>query len=346
MTIDRHQGLRVAGLTKTYKGKEGEIVANDGIDLEVSPGEIYGLLGPNGAGKTTLVKQIIGLLKPTRGTIHLDGCDLVADPATARRMCSFLPQGQLPIDSLKLFEAIELVGRIRGGDRATVVQRSEDLVARLELEEWRNTLGMNVSGGVRRLLGFAMAVVWPGRVVILDEPTNDVDPLRRRLLWQQIRRLGSDGVTVLLVTHNVLEAEHSVDRLAVIDRGRILSQGTPSSLKAEDRGHMRLQVRLVPGLAAPELPGFVLKQVRLRSRLHLVVDESRASAAIEWARSLMAAGVAEEYSLGATTLEDVYLRLIGRDDALAGDEGSAGEGWGPNSLIGGDGSADVPGPLA
>ncbi len=335
----------MAGLTKTYPGKEGPVVANDGLDLEIAPGEIYGLLGPNGAGKTTLVKQIIGLLKPTEGTIHLDGCDLVADPALARRVCSYLPQGQLPIDSLKLFEAIELVGRIRGGGRATVLQRSEELVARLELEEWRNTLGMNVSGGVRRLLGFAMAVVWPSRVVILDEPTNDVDPLRRRLLWQQVRRLGSEGVTVLLVTHNVLEAEHSVDRLAVIDRGRILSQGTTSSLKAEDRGHMRLQVRLVPGLPSPELPAFVLKQVRLRSRLHLVIDESRASEAIEWARSLMASGTAEEYALGATTLEDVYLRLIGRDDALAEDDSGGSDGWSTGTSVD-DGGADSPGPAA
>jgi ABC-2 type transport system ATP-binding protein len=163
-------------------------------------------------------------------------------------------------------------------------------------------------------------MVWPARLVILDEPTNDVDPLRRRLLWREIRRLGSEGVTVLLVTHNVLEAEQSVDRLAVIDRGRILAQGTTSSMKSEDRGHLRLQIRLAPGCEAPALPGFVLRRLELRSRLHLVVDEARAAEAVEWARSLMASGIAEEYALGATTVEDVYLRLIGRDDALEGAE--------------------------
>jgi ABC-2 type transport system ATP-binding protein len=266
------------------------------------------------------VKQIIGLLAPTRGTIHLDDRDLVADPAAARQMCAFLPQGQLPIDSLKLAEAIELVGRIRGGDRATVRQRTEELIDTLELGEWRDTMGMKMSGGVRRLVGFAMAVVWPSRLVILDEPTNDVDPLRRRLLWQQVRKLGHDGVSVLLVTHNVLEAEHSVDRLAVIDRGRILDQGTPSSLKAEDRGHLRLQLKLTPEAGEPELPDFVLRQLRLRNRLHLVIDETRAAGAIEWARGLTSQGLSEEYSLTATTLEDVYLRLIGRDDALEDEE--------------------------
>jgi ABC-2 type transport system ATP-binding protein len=307
------EGLRIEGLTKTYKGG---VVANDGLDIAVAPGEIYGLLGPNGAGKTTLVKQVIGLLKPTAGSIRLDDNDLVADPAVARRLCAFLPQGQIPVDSLKLAESIELVGRIRGGDRATVRRRTAELIDQLELGEWRDSLGMKLSGGVRRLLGFAMAAVWPTRLVILDEPTNDVDPLRRRLLWQNVRRLGREGAAVLLVTHNVLEAEHSVDRLAVIDRGRILSQGTPSSLKAEDRDHLRLLVRLMPGAAVTDLPALVRHHVRLRNRLHLVIDETGAVAAIEWARGLMASGVAEEYALGATTMEDVYLRLIGRDDAL------------------------------
>jgi ABC-2 type transport system ATP-binding protein len=316
-------GLDVEGLTKTYRGG---VVANDEVSLRVEPGEVYALLGPNGAGKTTLVKQIIGLLAPDRGAIRLDGHDLVADPATARRLCSLLPQGQLPIDSLRLIEAIELVGRVRGGDRAGVRARTAELVAALELDEWRNTTGMKMSGGVRRLVGFAMAVVWPARVVILDEPTNDVDPLRRRLLWQQVRRLGHQGVAVLLVTHNVLEAEQSVDRLAVIDRGRILAQGTPSGLKADDRRHLRLQIRLVPGRTAPDAPDFVLRRLVLRSRLHLVIDETRAGEALEWSRSLMAAGVAEEYALGATTLEDVYLRLIGRDDALESGEPAALEG--------------------
>jgi ABC-2 type transport system ATP-binding protein len=316
--MGRDPGLHIAGLRKVYRGG---VAANDGLDLTVAPGEIYGLLGPNGAGKTTLVKQIIGLYVPTAGSIHLDSCDLVADPAAARRLCSYLPQGQMPIDSLKLAEAIELAGRIRGGDRASVRRRTAELIDGLELGEWRRTLGMKLSGGVRRLVGFAMAVVWPARLVIFDEPTNDIDPLRRRLLWREIRRLGHDGVAVMLVTHNVLEAEQSVDRLAVIDRGRILAQGTAASMKSEDRGHLRLQVRLSPGVDAPALPGFVLRRLELRSRLHLVVDEARAAEAVDWARSLMASGAAEEYALGATTLEDAYLRLIGRDDAV--DDGDA-----------------------
>ncbi|HYA44326.1 MAG TPA: ABC transporter ATP-binding protein, partial [Acidimicrobiales bacterium] len=226
--------FRVEGLTKRF----GALVANDDITLRVEAGEVYGLLGPNGAGKSTLVKQTIGLLKPTTGRISLGPFDLVAEPDTARQLCSYLPQAPMPIDSFRAGEAIELAGRIRGGRRDDVRKRAASLIEALDIGEWRTTVGQRLSGGVKRLVGFCMAVVWPGRLVILDEPTNDVDPLRRRLLWQQVRTLGSMGCSVLLVTHNVLEAEKSVDRLAVISGGRLVAEGTPSSLKAADRSHM------------------------------------------------------------------------------------------------------------
>ncbi len=316
--IDSAQGaLVVEGLTKRYPGG---VLANDQIDMKLESGEVFGLLGPNGAGKTTLVKQIIGLLRPTAGSITLDAHDIVSQPALARQLVAYLPQGALPIDSLTLGQAVEIVGRIRGGDRRAVRRRADELIDALELGEWRETLGLRLSGGVRRLVGFVMASVWPGSLVILDEPTNDVDPLRRRLLWKQIRRLGRRGVSVLLVTHNVLEAEHAVDRLAIIDEGRIVAQGTPSSLKAGDGRRLRLQFSLTPGVEAPAPPPFVLEHARLRRRHHFIIEESDAAQAIGWAGRLVESGTAEEYALGASTLEDVYIRLIGRDDALeAGD---------------------------
>lgn len=160
-------------------------------------------------------------------------------------------------------------------------------------------------------MGFVMVTVVPGRLVILDEPTNDVDPLRRRLLWEQIRHLGEMGAAVILVTHNVLEAEKSVDRLAVISGGEVLAEGTPSSLKLADRERLRLQLMLVPGTATPELPPLVIDHSRIGNNLMSVIDESRAGEAIAWAQGMKAGGVAEEYALGATTLEDVYIRLTG-----------------------------------
>lgn len=300
-------GLEIDAVTKRF----GALAANDAITVRIEPGEVYGLLGPNGAGKSTLVKQIIGLLRPDSGSIRFGGHDLVADPALARQLCAYLPQAPMPIESFRVREAVDITGRIRGGDRGPVEARREELLAALELEEWRDTLGAALSGGVRRLVGFAMVTVWPSPIVILDEPTNDVDPLRRRLLWRLVRDLAERGTAVLLVTHNVLEAEKAVDRLAIVDSGRILVEGTPSSLKAADRGRMRIEVVLTPGVATPEVPSIVRDHTRVRARLLGLVDDGDAAEALGWAQGLVASGAAEEYAISSSTLEDVYVRMVG-----------------------------------
>ena len=309
--------FRVEDLVKVFDPDSPP--ANDGITLEVNPGEVYGLLGPNGAGKSTLVKQVMGLLKPTSGSISLGGYDLVDLPGVARQLCCYLPQAQMPIDSFKSREAIEIAGLIRGGEPTEVRRRTDALLAALEIEEWSDTYGARLSGGVRRLVGFAMATVVPGPIVFLDEPTNDVDPLRRRLLWDRIRAVADQGSAVFLVTHNVLEAEKSVDRLAVIDQGRLVDQGTPSSLKSADRGCMRMLVMLVPGAADPVEPGFVVNSTRVGHNLATVINETDVGKALEWAQGLIAAKQAEEYALGATSLEDVYIRLTGQVSTIGHD---------------------------
>lgn len=301
--------FRADGVTKSYD--RGKTFANRDISIEVRPGEVYGLLGPNGAGKSTFVKQVIGLLKPDSGSIRLGDHDLVANPDAARQLCSYLPQAPMPIESFKSHEAIRLTGEIRGGDRRVITDRADKLIERLQIEEWKDTLGVKLSGGVRRLVGFIMVTVVPGRVVILDEPTNDVDPLRRRLLWEQVRLLGEMGTAVFLVTHNVMEAEKSVDRLAIISDGELVAEGTPSSLKIADRGRLRLQVMLSPGKATPELPDLIREHSRVGNNLVSVIDEDMAGDGIAWARHLVADGIAEEYALGAITLEDAYIRLTG-----------------------------------
>jgi ABC-2 type transport system ATP-binding protein len=305
------KGLVVEKLTKIYPGGK---VANDGISLEVCPGEVFGLLGPNGAGKTTLVNQTIGLLRPTSGRILLEGVDLVRHPGAARRLCSHLPQGSLPIDSLPATRAIELMGFIRGGQAAAVRARARELMRDLEIEEWRSQLGTRLSGGVQRLVGFAMAAVQPGELVILDEPTNDIDPLRRRLLWRAIRSLAESGSAILLVTHNVLEAERSVDRLAILDRGKILAQGTPGALKQGDGGRLRLDLMLEPAAEPPPAPPFADVRARAGRKLVMHLAEEEAVRALEWARGLAREGVAESFELGPAALEDAYLSLIGRQD--------------------------------
>jgi len=201
------QTLLVEDLHKRFGSGRRLVWANDGITMSVNAGEVVGLLGHNGAGKTTLVNQIVGLYRPYSGRIAVDGVDVVADPAAARRLVSVQAQENVPITGISPRKAVELVGRIRGGRRSAMRQRAKGLIDALDMGEWADRPAEKVSGGVARLSAFAMAVARPGALVVLDEPTNDVDPVRRQLLWDEVRRVADDGAAVLLVTHNVREAE-------------------------------------------------------------------------------------------------------------------------------------------
>jgi ABC-2 type transport system ATP-binding protein len=304
--------LQIEELTKVYRNGTR---ANDGISLAIGEGEVFGLLGHNGAGKTTLVNQVVGLLKPTSGSIRIDGRDIVADPGLARRLCSFQAQAQVPIDGLTPHQAIDLLGQLRGSSEAEVQRRRERLVDALDLGEWLDVDAARLSGGVKRLVAFAMAAVAPGRVVMLDEPTNDVDPVRRRLLWRQVRTLADHGAAVLLVTHNVIEAERSVDRLAILDEGRVIAEGTPAELKGRLNAALRLELVLDPD--APELPvsPFGLSAVPVGNRVMVGVPMDAAGQAVAWAESLKRVGSVEEFTLGPATLEDVYVALVGGAEA-------------------------------
>jgi ABC-2 type transport system ATP-binding protein len=313
---DKKAIIEIKDLVKEFKGG---IRANNGISLSINKGEVFGLLGPNGAGKSTLVSQLIGLLTPTSGIIKLGGVDIIANPGHARKVCSFQPQNDVPIDGLTILQAVELIGRLRGGNALSVRKRTIELIDALEIGQWAKSQGQTLSGGVRRLVGYCMTTVAAGEIVILDEPTNDVDPLRRRKLWEQIRSVADSGITVLLVTHNVLEAERVVDRLAIIDSGKILCSGTPAALKGSELNKFRLEVILVPD-ARTISPANCTKTIRVGRRLRAIVDQNKIEDSIKWAKNLKADGVAEEFSVSPTSLEDVYLKMIGRPDVL-GDTG-------------------------
>lgn len=304
--------LEIDRLTKVYRRG---VRANDDVTLQVQEGHVHGLLGHNGAGKTTLVNQVVGLLKPTSGTITLAGRDVVADPGFARKACSFQAQAQVPIDGLTPRQAIELVGRLRGGRTADVRARANRLIDALDLGEWVDTDGAKLSGGVKRLTSFAMAAVEPGRLVMLDEPTNDVDPVRRRLLWGQVRALADEGCAVLLVTHNVVEAERSVDRLAILDRGRVLVEGTPASLKAQVADDLRLELVLEPGAAPPVPPAFVTRSALNGNRLIAHLAAPHVGEAVRWVEDLQRNESCEAFSIAPATLEDVYIELVERAEA-------------------------------
>lgn len=303
--------LEITDLTKVYRRG---VRANDGISLTVDAGQVLGLLGHNGAGKTTLLNQVVGLTKPTAGTIRIDGRDPVADPAMARRVCSLQPQVQAPLEGITPRQAIEMMARIRGSGRRRARSRTDQLLAELDLGEWADTPGQRLSGGVRRLTAFCMAAAEPGKVVMFDEPTNDVDPVRRKLLWAQIRALGEAGCAVVLVTHNVLEAERAVQRLVVLDQGRVVAQGTPAELRGGHTDWLRVElvaadeptaVRLAGELTGVEPPLVVGRRVTIP------IEPAAAAAALAWAQQEREAGRVEELSVTPVNLEDVYIRLVG-----------------------------------
>ena len=305
-------------IEKIHKEYVKNIPVNDDVSLSIGEGEIFGLLGPNGAGKTTLVNQVIGLVKPDSGSITIDGVNVVNNPGYARQACSFQSQTQVPISGLTARQAIELVGRVRGGSAKQVRQRATELLEVLEMGEWEKKRGETFSGGVRRLVAFCMAAVVPGRIIILDEPTNDVDPLRRRLLWQQIRILAENGSAILLVTHNVLEAERAVDRLAVMYGGKIQRVGRPAEMKEQNGYNVRIELYLNPvaRMELRDVPDYLVSPVITGRRLVARLSETDMEKAVRWAQGLREQKHIEEYSLGPASLEDAYLRIIGREDTL------------------------------
>jgi ABC-2 type transport system ATP-binding protein len=310
--------LEVDHLTKVYKGGT---IANDGVTVAIAAGEVFGLLGPNGAGKTTLVNQLVGLSTPTGGRILLDGTDVTAASARRRGACALQPQAQVPARGLTSREFVELVARLRGATRADARARTTSLFEALDLGEWADRVTDAVSGGVLRLIAFAAAVAHPASVIVLDEPTNDVDPLRRRTLWREIRAAADAGSAVLLVTHNVVEAERAVDRVALMSHAHVIASGTPAELRHSVAGHLRLDVQVTPD-RQPSRP----EGSRVRVSGHqwtLEVDRADVDAAVRWALDAQAIGDIEEFSLTPATLEDAYAELMGFGGAAGGNQARA-----------------------
>ena len=302
--------LTIEDLHKHFGSGSHIVQANAGITMTVGAGEVVGLLGHNGAGKTTLANQVVGLLRPTSGRIVLDGVDAVANPALARRLTNVQAQANVPITGLTPLTAIDLVGRMRGGRPRQTRRRAEELIDALDLGEWARTPAQKISGGVARLTAFAMCAVVPGRLVILDEPTNDVDPVRRRLLWDQIRLLAEAGSAVLLVTHNVREAERAVDRLTILDHGHVIAEGTPAALVAGHGSPFVMEVTRVPGREL-EPPTDMSLTRHDDVRTSVAVPSHLTTQAVEWAAHALEDGVIERYELAPISLEEVYVDLTG-----------------------------------
>ncbi|WP_052845239.1 ABC transporter ATP-binding protein [Streptomyces sp. NRRL S-31] len=314
--------VRVRGLGKTYpavKGRRGtpatpEVRATDGVELDVRRGEVFGLLGPNGAGKSTLVRQLTGLLRPDTGSVEILGHDIVRHPERAARLLAYLGQESSALDELTVSLAAETTGRLRGLDATTARAERDAVLEELGLTPIAGRALKKLSGGQRRLACFAAALVGERPLLVLDEPTTGMDPVARRAVWAAVdRRRAERGTTVLLVTHNVIEAETVLDRVAVLDQGRVIACDSPAGLKAQVAGEVRVELvwRERAPLEVPEVA--VLRERAVESgrrwTLRLAPEEARAVVATVTGGTAFAA--LDDFTLATPSLEDVYLALGG-----------------------------------
>jgi len=236
--------IEASGLTKTYRSKSGPVHALAGLDLSVPQGTVTALLGPNGAGKTTTVKVLTTLIKPDSGTASIAGVDVVRDPQATRRSIGVSGQYAAVDENLTGFENLEMIGRLYhlGGKASRA--RARELIDVFDLSEAGDRPVKGFSGGMRRRIDLAGALVMNPSVLFLDEPTTGLDPRSRLSLWGIIERLVDDGATVLLTTQYLEEADRLADDIAVIDDGMVIAEGTADQLKAQVGGH-RVVVTLV-----------------------------------------------------------------------------------------------------
>jgi ABC-2 type transport system ATP-binding protein len=313
--------LRVHGLSKTYTSRRGDKVANDRIDLSVRRGEILALLGPNGAGKTTLLRQIAGQLVPTAGTIEVAGIDMVQHPLQAKRFISVIPQECEPKLNLTVEEHVRFFALLKGAARRSIREDTAGLLRATGLETHQKKLVRELSGGLRRRVLIAVALAGPEtRLLLLDEPTTGVDPEARRSVWQLIDGLRARKIAILLTTHYIEEAEYLADRVAVVNGGRIVAEGSVDAIRdrlpyrgrMEVRGldHLTPEARVRLDLAEQAYPA----TFRTGNTERLRVGNPFAPEVVRDVAELNALGV--EASLAPVTLEDAYLALV---------DGSSGE---------------------
>jgi ABC-2 type transport system ATP-binding protein len=303
--------IRAAGLRQQF----GDVVALDRLDLEIEPGIVFGLLGPNGAGKTTFVRILSTLLRPTAGRAFVLGRDVVSEAQVVRRQIGLAGQYAAVDENLTGFENLEMVGRLYHLPRRVARERGRELLASFELADAGDRLVREYSGGMRRRLDLAAALVARPPLLFLDEPTTGLDIRSRIGLWDAIETLVASGTTVLLTTQYLDEADRLADRIAVIDHGAVIADGTPAELKAHVGGE-RLDVRLedptrggaaVAALAAIADGAPAVEEAHVRVPLR-----TRQGTIAEAVRRLDEAGIGiDDIAVLTPTLDDVFLELTG-----------------------------------
>jgi len=303
--------ISTKGLTKRF----GDFVAVENLDLEVEAGTVVALLGPNGAGKTTTVRILATLLRPDGGTAQIAGHDVVREAAQVRALISLTGQFAALDKNLTARENLVLMARLRGRARREAQLIADELIARLDVLDFRDRLVKNLSGGERRRVDLAAGLIDRPQVLVLDEPTTGLDPRSRQVVWTTIRELVGDGVTLLLTTQYLEEADALADHVVLIDHGRSVASGTPAQLKAQV-GQQRIDVIAADSSAFDALVSVMAERFDVTSRPEQrTVSVPAPGEAGDLAR---VAGVVEasrihvdEIALRRPTLDDAFLALTG-----------------------------------
>jgi ABC-2 type transport system ATP-binding protein len=325
MTTQPPLAIEATGLVKSF----GQTRAVDGVDLAVRGGTVYGVLGPNGAGKTTTIRLLATLLRPDAGSARVLGHDIVREAEQVRELVSLTGQLASVDEDLSGQENLVLLGLLLGLKRAAAKRRAAELLAAFGLTEAARKLVKHYSGGMRRRLDIAASIVVTPQLMFLDEPTTGLDPRSRNQVWDIVRTLVAEGTTILLCTQYLEEADQLADRIAVIDRGTVIAEGTPTELKASV-GSGALHVRLLDPDQRGEAAQILEREL---GSVHLEPDPSALSSpcsdadrAAETVAALGRAGVRiGGFSLGQPSLDEVFLALTGHtaedqnDDEQAGD---------------------------
>jgi ABC-2 type transport system ATP-binding protein len=316
--------IEAVGLAKAY----GRTRALAGLDLEVGAGEILGVLGPNGAGKTTAVRVLTTLLRPDRGTARVAGHDVVTEAALVRREIGLTGQYAALDECLTGRANLVMVGQLGRLSGRQARQRASELLARFDLSDAADRGVKTYSGGMRRRLDLAASLVGRPRILFLDEPTTGLDPRSRMVTWAAVRELAAGGTTVLLTTQHLDEADQLADRIAVVDHGTVIAEGTSAQLKAKVGGE-RVQLTIAPGsglAAARDVLGRhadgppQVDEVARTVEAAVVAGPRRMPDIV---RDLDAAGVLlDDIAIRRPSLDDVFLTLTGRaaGDGVPGDD--------------------------
>ncbi|MET9558103.1 ATP-binding cassette domain-containing protein [Streptomyces sp. NPDC006645] len=319
MTAVRDKGFEVEGLVKRF----GRTTAVDGVSLSAPQGQVLGVLGPNGAGKTTVVRVLATLLRPDAGQVRVAGIDVRREPAEVRRRIALSGQHTSVDNELSGRSNLVMIGRLLDLGRLEARRRADELLARFGLGDAADRRAATYSGGMRRRLDLAASLVGRPEVIFLDEPSVGLDPGKRDELWQMIRGLAQDGVTVLLTTQYLEEADALADEITVIDHGWVIASGTPADLKREVGGHtVVLRPADVGDLGrAAEIVARVAGREPDRSRHHeLVVPVAGDAQFFAITAELHGQGIdVGEFAFRLPSLDEVFLSLTGAPTADAKD---------------------------